>query len=86
MKDFCKTDFERAKKLYSSTPSSDFHILPSATERAICPGCGRDLSQPNLPPPSNSRYPGNQHGVSRGHGICSQCGGLEAGLLDELSG
>jgi hypothetical protein len=43
------------------------------------------LSQPNLLPPSQSRSCKNLHGVARGHGICRQCGGLGAGLLDEIS-
>jgi hypothetical protein len=69
---------------YSSTSSTVFHTGASATKGERCPSCGRDTRQPNLLPPSTSRFFANLKDISRGHGICGQCGGLGAGLLDGL--
>jgi hypothetical protein len=65
----------------SSTPSADSQQGACASESARCPSCGRDLSQPNLLPPSILRSAAKPQKISQGHGICGQCGGLGAGLL-----
>ncbi len=85
MKDFSAANFEFSKEFCSITPSPVSHAVTSTTQGERCQSCGRDLSQPNLLPPSNSRSCKNLQGVSRGHGICSQCGGLGAGLLDQIT-
>jgi rRNA maturation protein Nop10 len=85
MKDFSAANFEFLKEFCSIPPFPVSHIVTSTMQRERCQNCGRDLSQPNLLPPSNSKSDKNFQGVSRGHDICSQCGGLGAGLLDEIS-
>lgn len=82
MKDLSENNSEFSKE--STTQSSVSHAVTTATQRKICQNCGRDLSQPNLLPPANSSSCKNLQSVSRGHGICSQCGGLGAGLLDKI--
>lgn len=84
MKDLNAANFEFLKKFCSITPSPAFHAVTAATRRESCQSCGRDLSKPNLLPPSNSRSYKNLQSAARGHGICSQCGELGAGLLDEI--
>jgi hypothetical protein len=74
-------NYETSKESSSSTPSAGFHQDASANESARCPNCGRDLSQPNLLPPSILRSAAKPQGISQGHGICGQCGGLGSGLL-----
>lgn len=85
MKDLNAADFEFFNEFCSITPSSASRTVASAAQRERCPSCGRDLSQPNLLPPSQSRSGKNLHSATRGYGICRQCGGLGAGLLDEIS-
>jgi hypothetical protein len=82
------TDFYTNRKkteAYSSSTSSPVSLTgASAIQRGRCPSCGRDLSQPNLLPPSGSKSSAIANDISRGHGICGQCGGLGAGLLDGI--
>lgn len=85
MRDFSATNSEFFKESCSATPSPVSHAVTTATQSERCQNCGRDLSQPNLLPPSKSRSCKNLQSIARGHGICSQCGGLGAGLLDEIS-
>lgn len=79
------TDFytirNKTEAYYSSASSPVSRTAASAIQRGRCPSCGRDLDQPNLLPPSGSKSSVTPNDISRGHGICGQCGGLGAGLL-----
>jgi hypothetical protein len=68
----------------SSASSPVSQTVASAIQRGKCPTCGRDLGQPNLLPPSGAKASAIANDISRGHGICGQCGGLGAGLLDGI--
>ena len=83
MTDFC-TNCKITETYYSSASSPVSRTVASAIQRGRCPSCGRDLNQPNLLPPSGSKSSVVPNDISRGHGICGQCGGLGAGLLDGI--
>ncbi len=65
----------------SSTVSKD---RSSMTKGERCSNCGRDTSQRNLLHPSISKSCVNQKEISHGYGICHQCGGLGANLLNGI--
>lgn len=78
------TNRKKTEAYYSSTSSPVSRNGASAIQRGRCPNCARDLDQPNLLPPSGSKSSVTATDMSRGHGICGQCGGLGAGLLDGI--
>jgi hypothetical protein len=73
-------------KVFCSWTSSSavFQTGYSATKGERCSSYGRDTSQPNLLPPSLSSSSANSKDISRGSGICRQCGGLGSGLLNGI--
>ena len=77
-------NYEIIKEFSSRRPAANFHWGASANKSEKCPSCGRDLSQPNLLPPSISKSCAKPKGFSRGHATCVECGGLGADLLDEI--
>ena len=77
-------NYEKAKQFSSNTTAAGFYQGASASKSTRCPSCDRDLSQPNLLHPAISRSCAKPQSFSRGHGICGECGGLGAGLLDGI--
>jgi hypothetical protein len=75
---------EIAREFGSSSPSAVLRRDVSTSKTARCSSCDRDLSQPNLLPPSISKFCAKPQGASRGHGICGECGGLGSALLDGI--
>ena len=78
------TNCKKTEAFRYSASSSVYRTVASAIQRGRCPSCGRDLDQPNLLPPTGSKSSVIPKDISRGHGICGQCGGLGAGLLDGI--
>lgn len=83
MKNFYAT-CEISTEFYSSIFSHVLQAKYSEIKGNRCPNCGRDTNQRNLPHPSRSGSSASKKSISPGHGICHQCGGLEAGLLDGI--
>jgi hypothetical protein len=75
---------EIAEESSSTRQPERFHQGVSAGKSASCSSCGRDLNLPNLLHPAISKSYTKPQGFSRGHGICGECGGLGAGLLDGI--
>ena len=78
------TNLKKVEEHNSSASPPVSRTAASAIQRERCSSCGRDLGQPNLLPPSGSKSSVIPNDISRGHGICGQCGGLGAGLLDGI--